>query len=782
MLRLPSALTLLCAVCAITTVPINAAAAPEPARKVAKKVANKAATQAKSETARLTALAKRVTILRDKWGIPHVYGKTDADTVFGLLYAQAEDDFPRIELNYINAMGRLAEVKGEAELMRDLRMKLFINLDSLKAQYAASPAWLKQLMTAFADGLNYYLLTHPAVTPQLITRFEPWMALSFSEGSIGGDIESVDLAALGRLYAQDPAAMLAVSASTGDQLASALADAKVAANTAMNAAATATATEIRNPQREAEPSGSNGFAIAPAISQSGHALLMINPHTSFYFRPEVHAVSAQGLNTYGAVTWGQFFVYQGFNERLGWMHTSGGADVIDEFLETVSRRDGKLVYQFGAEQRPVRAVPIRLPYRTAQGMAEKTVTAYFTHHGPVVRELDGRWVAVSLMNEPLKALQQSFLRTKARNYGEFRQVMDLRSNSSNNTVYADADGNIAYFHGNFVPMRDTRFNYRKPVDGSDPSTDWKGLHAVQDTIQLFNPPNGWIQNTNNWPYTAAGAYSPKPGAYPAYMSVHPENARGVHAVRVLESKKDFTLDSLIGAAYDTQLTAFEPLLPLLFAAWDDLPESDPLKKGLAGQIRLLRNWDMRYSLQSTATSLGVYWLQDLDKILGATAKAADMPTQEYMAKHLMPQERLHALARASAKLEGDFGSWQTPWGEINRFQRLTGDVLQPFDDNRASLPMPYVSGTWGALAAYGMTSPQKTKRIYGERGNSFVAAVEFGPRVRAKSILAGGQSGDPASPHFMDQAKMYARGEFKEVLFYRDDVEKQLERRYHPGE
>lgn len=700
----------------------------------------------KAEAARLRGLAQRVTIVRDKWGIPHVFGKTDADAVFGLLYAQAEDDFRRIELNYINALGRLAEVQGESEIYRDLRMKLFVDADSLKAHYAASPAWLKQLMNAFADGLNYYLLTHPQVKPQLLTRFEPWMALSFTEGSIGGDIESIDVRALERFYTKAPVPQDALLT------------------------------------RERETSGSNGFAIAPAISKSGHALLMINPHTSFYFRPEVHMVSKDGMNAYGAVTWGQFFVYQGFNDRLGWMHTSGGGDVIDEFVETVSAKNGKLTYRYGREERPVRAVPVRLAYRTASGMAEKTVTAYYTVNGPVVREADGKWVSVSLMNEPLKALQQSYLRTKARNFSQFRRVMDLRTNSSNNTVYADADGNIAYFHGNFMPVRDVRFNYRKPVDGSDPATAWQGLHPVAETIQLFNPANGWIQNTNNWPFSAAGAYSPKQSDYPAYMSVHPENARGIHAVRVLENKKDFTLDSLIAAAYDNQLPAFEPLLPKLFAAWEALPDGDTLKSGIAPQVHVLKRWDMRYALNSVPTSLGVFWLEDLKKMFEPAAKALEMPLPVFIETRLAPQELVFAMARASAKLEADFGTWQTQWGEINRYQRLTGDIVQPFDDSKPSIPVPFVSGNWGALAAYGMTSPQKTKRIYGERGNSFVAAVEFGKRVRAKSILAGGQSGDPASPHFNDQAEMYARGEFKDVLFYPEDIDKHVERRYHPGE
>ena len=712
------------------------------------------------ETARLKAAAQRVTILRDKWGIPHVYGKTDADAVFGLMYAQAEDDFRRVELNYINAMGRLAEVEGEAELYRDLRMKLFINPAELQAQYRQSPAWLKRLMVAYADGLNYYLATHPDVKPALITHFEPWMALSFSEGSIGGDIESVDLKQLQELYANGaklpPAPPVQVSA-----LASKL---------------------TPGSDLDQEPGGSNGFAIAPALTRDGHALLLINPHTSFYFRPEVQMHSDEGLNAYGAVTWGQFFVYQGFNERLGWMHTSGGGDVIDEYLETISEKDGQLFYRYGQEKRPLKAVDITLPYRTAAGMASKVVKVYYSHHGPIVRAKDGKWIAVRLMNEPLKALTQSYSRTKARNYKQFYQAMELRTNSSNNTVYADADGNIAYFHGNFIPKRDPKFDWKHPVDGSDPATEWQGLHAVKDTITLFNPKNGWIQNTNNWPYTAAGPYSPKARDYPAYMSMNPENPRGIHAVRVLENKKNFTLDSLIASAYDSQLPAFEPLLPQLFAAWDGLPDGDPSKAGLAPQIAALRGWDMRYALDSVPTSLAIFWAQDLAATYGPAAKAREVLVLDYIQAAITPQQRLQALERASARLAADFGTWQTPWGEINRFQRLTGDIVQPFDDSKPSLPVAFASANWGSLAAFGMTSKTSTKKIYGERGNSFVAAVEFGPRVKARSILAGGESGDPASPHFSDQAAMYARGEFKDVLFYKADVIKNLERQYHPGD
>ncbi len=432
------------------------------------------------EAARWEHEAQNVTVIRDDWGIAHVYGKTDADAVFGMIYAQAEDDFNRLETNHINAMGRLAEAEGESKIYQDLRMKLFIDPEALKKQYAASPEWLKKLMNAFADSLNFYLLKHPEVKPRVIKRFEPWMALSFTEGSIGGDIERVNLAQLEAFYGK--VSVSAESSSYDDE------------------------TE--------EPSGSNGMAIAPSNTAGHHPLLLINPHTSFFFRSESQMVSEEGLDAYGAVTWGQFFIYQGFNDRAGWMHTSSGVNAISEYLETVEKKEDRFYYKYGKEERPLEVEEIIVPYKIGQGMAEKKFKVYRTHHGPIVREADGKWVSIRLMQEPVKALTQSYTRTKAKDYDSFRQTMELHTNSSNNTIFADADGDIAYFHGNFIPKRDTQFDWTKPVDGSNPVTEWHELLSVDETPHLLNPKSGWLYNSNNWPWSAAGPSSPKKEDYP----------------------------------------------------------------------------------------------------------------------------------------------------------------------------------------------------------------------------------------------------------------------------
>jgi acyl-homoserine-lactone acylase len=706
-------------------------------------------TASAEDIARWEDRAERVEILRDRWGVAHIYGESDADTVFGTVYAQAEDDFYRLETNYINAMGRLAEAEGAQELYRDLRMKLFIDPVVLQALYQESPLWLQELMTAFADGLNYYLHTHPEIEPRVIQHFEPWMALSFTEGSIGGDIERVNLRRLEDFY--DSGNLIAQAESVHD----------------------------------GEPRGSNGFAIAPANTVNGNALLLINPHTSFFFRSELHMISGEGLNAYGAVTWGQFFIYQGFNENTGWMHTSSRADAIDEYLLDVTERADGFYYRYGDDYRRFETRVINLPYRDGDSMNSVDITAYFSHHGPVIREEDGSWVAIKLMNEPIKALTQSYTRTKANNYAEFRASMDLLTNSSNNTVYADSDGNIAYFHGNFIPRRDLSFDWNQPLDGGNPATEWQGLHPVDEIITLFNPANGWIQNTNNTPFNAAGEYSPRAEDYPVYMANNPENFRGVHAVEVLDGVSDFTIDSLLAAAYDSKLTAFEVLVPRLELVTAVLNQSDSgvsISSEVLEYIDLLRDWDYRYSLESVETSLAIYWAQELFDAVSADAAQANINVYDYMIEQATDRQILSTLRSAAETLQANFGSWQVPWGEINRYQRLTGDLVQDFDDNAPSIPVPFASGRWGSLASFGARTYPGTNRMYGTSGNSFVAAVEFGEQVRARAITVGGLSSDPDSPHFDDQAQMYADAEFREVLFYRDAIEANLERQYQPGQ
>ncbi len=702
-----------------------------------------------TEEERWQAHADNTTIIRDDFGVPHVYGKSDADAVFGLLYAQCEDDFKRVEQNYIWAIGRLAEVEGEDALYSDLRARLFMTMEEAKANYEKSPEWLKELCNAFADGINYYLHTHPEVKPRLLTHFEPWMPMYFSEGSIGGDIERISTQKIKAFYEKG------IEFPKSEVM------------------------ELKKAEEELEPQGSNGIAISGELTQSGNAMLLINPHTSFFFRGEVHMVSEEGLNAYGAVTWGQFFVYQGFNEKTGWMHTSTYTDIIDEFKESVVDIDGKLLYRYGEEMRAVETSELTLKYKTDTGYDTKKFPIYRTHHGPITHMEDDDLIASAMMWEPVKALEQSYTRSKQDGYEGFRKMMDIRTNSSNNTVYADAEGNIAYFHGNFIPVRDTIFDYTKPVDGSNPKTDWKGLHTVDENILLLNPENGWLQNCNSTPFTAALEYSPKRENYPKYMSIDRENFRGVHAISLLKNKSEYTLDSLIELAHDPYLPAFEKLIPGLVKAYNSYDDKNPK---LREAIEILEKWNFKTSKESIAMTLAHYYGTLYGRYGKRPGRMSDMELMTYFGTASPMGERTRIFEQVIDQLTTDFGTWKIPWGDVNRYQRINGDIRQPFNDAEPSIPVGLASGRWGALAAYGMRYNNGAKKIYGTRGNSFVAVVEFGNKVQAKSMLAGGQSSDPSSPHFNDQAQRYADVEFKDVAYYKEDVLNRAKRTYHPGE
>ncbi|MCO6497377.1 MAG: penicillin acylase family protein [Chitinophagaceae bacterium] len=695
--------------------------------------------------------AEDVTIIRDNYGIPHVYGNTDADAVFGLLYAQCEDDFPRVEANYIEKLGRLSEIYGESKIYDDLLTKLVIDSASAVRDYENAPEWLKKLCDAFADGINYFLYSNPHVKPQLLTRFEPWYPMLWTDGSIG-----------------------------------AISTANFGARDLKQFYSGAKETAAADIFPEEHTAGSNGFAFSPKITASGKAILYINPHVTFYFRPEVHMVSNEGLNAYGAVTWGQFFVYQGFNEFCGWMHTSSYADVSDAYIENITSENGKRLYEYDGKNYPVREAAYTIRYKSPTGITEKQFTGYFTGHGPVMGVRNGKWITVKSDNRNINGLIQSWKRTKAKSFKEYQEIMGLLANASNNTVYADRDGNIAYWHGNFIPGRDPAYDWNQPVDGTTSKTDWKGLHPVSEAIHIYNPENGWLQNCNSTPFTAAGAFSPKRENFPSYMAPDQENFRGLNAVRVLSSTKDYTIDKVIEKGYDTYLIAFESLIPAIIKAYNSLPERDLLKNSLKEAIKELQGWDLHSSTNSVATTLAIYWGERImPKIFRAKARDGEenntVNKTIAFASEAGTDQLLKPLLQTLQDLEKKFGTWKMPWGEVNRFQRISNDIENRFDDSEKSFPVGFAAATWGMLPSYSSRAFPGTVKRYGVHGNSFICAVEFGDKIKAKSLLAGGESGNPQSPHFFDQGEMYAKGNFKDVLFYKEDILNHAEASYSPG-
>ena len=710
----------------------------------------------KEEINRWQMQASSITIIRDNFGIPHIYGKTDADAVFGSLYAQCEDDFNRVEMNYIEKLGRMAEIMGESELYEDLLIRLVIDSTDAINDFNKAPVWLQKLCTAYADGINYYLYKHPNKKPALLNRFQPWYPLLWTDGSIGAintdDITADDLKAL---YGGNE---MALSNKTKEQV----------------------------NREEEKPTGSNGFAFSPKITASGNAILYINPHVTFYFRPEMQMVSDEGLDAYGAVTWGQFFIYQGFNTHCGWMHTSSYTDAADEYIEKLQQQNGKWFYEYEHAQKPVIEKTIVLKYKKEDGLASKTITALYTGHGPIMAKRNGQYLSVKADNRLMNGLIQCWQRTKTKSFADYKKTMALLGNISNNTVYADAEGNIAYWHGNRIPIRDTTYDWSKPVDGTIAATEWKGYYKPDETVHVYNPPNGWLQNCNSTPFTVAGANSPQKKDYPPYMAPDPQNFRGVNAVRVLSEESHYTIDKVIKAGYDKRLAAFEVLVPALVQSYEKNRNEYASYTALDSAINILKNWDYRCGENSIATMLAITWGEKiLPAIVHTELDAEDAGFVEKATQFTATasaEALLQPMLAAITDLQNKFGNWQISWGDINRFQRISADIDNKFDDSKPSIPVGFASSTWGMLPSFASRSFPGTEKRYGAYGNSFICVVEFGKHIQAKSLLAGGESGDPSSPHFFDQANMYSKGQFKDVLFYKEDVLKHAEKTYHPGE
>ena len=703
----------------------------------------------KAEIIRWQKQAANITIIRDNYGIPHVYGKTDADAVFGLLYAQCEDDFRRVEMNYIEKLGRLSEVNGEKDMYNDLLIRLVIDSADAIKDYNNANDTLKKILNAFADGVNYFLYKNQNVKPLLLNHFQPWYPLLWTDGSIGAiSTGGISVEELKNFYSGSDEAF------------------------------------TEKGVREEDPTGSNGFAFAPKITESGKAILYINPHVTFYFRPEVHMVSEEGLNAYGAVTWGQAFIYQGFNEHCGWMHTSSKVDISDAYIEKVTNKEGVWFYEYDGEQKTVIKKLISIKYKTATGFETKNFNSLFTHHGPIMAKRDGKYLSLRHNNRDTKGFMQSWLRTKAQSFSDFKKTMDMGANPSNNTVYADAEGNIAYWHGNFLPRRDPKYDWSKPVDGSTSATAWQGYHTVDESVHIYNPQNGWLQNCNSTPFTVAGKYSPKKADYASYLAPDEENFRGINAVRVLDEEKKYTLDKVIKAGYDTRLAAFEVLVPALINSYENkMNKSDTAYLQLKDIMAVLKKWNYRSAENSVATTLAITWGEKILPLLYKVKSGADVVEKtNYFAENATADELINPMLAVVKELKSNFGKWQVAWGEINRFQRIANDIEYKFDDGKPSLPDGFASATWGMLPSYSSSTYPGTKKRYGYHGNSFICAVEFGKKVKAKSLLAGGESGNTNSKHFFDQGLMYSKGQFKDVLFYKKDVLKHVERRYHPGE
>lgn len=693
----------------------------------------------------------RATIYRDAWGAPHVLADTDEGAVFGMGWALADDDWPLIEGNYLNALGRSAEQRGEAGLADDWMARALDIVDLSKAEYAAAPPRIQHLLDAFTDGINAWLEEHPQGGIGRLESVEPWYPLALIRF---------------KYYQNEFLGYAGLRGRWTDRL---LAEGLAGSPAFIGEGITRTAASV--PFYEGQfgplgrrPRGSNQWAVAPSRTAAGQALLLINPHQSFVGvqrYAEVHVDSEEGLRFSGLTVFGFALPYMGHNDRLGWAYTDNYADHSDLWSLDLDDPANPLAYRYDGAHRPIEERSDTLRVRVGSALEVRPVRLWRSHHGPVVGiDDEGRPLAVGLARiDEGGWLEQWEAMIRARDVDAWKAAASRLNVAYMNAMYADADGNIGYVYGSAVPVRAPGVDPGGILEGSDPATEWQGFHTFEELPQVWNPASGWLMNTNSTPFTATVDLPFDRSDFPAYMvGDETDNARAVSSRRILTEMTDATFESFAAAVWDSRLSVADDVVPLVKAAWDGGAARGRGGPQLAEAVERLVAWDRVADTLSVETT----WLLLAGELRNAAEglDALEAPGATWLA----------ALDETLRMLEDEWGTIEVPWGRVNRHQRPLPGAALSLDPSRESLAIGGAPGGLGSVFSYYSAPGLSAGPRLGRAGNSFVKVVEFGPTPRAASILNYGQSGNPDSPHFFDQAPLYAARTFKPAWFTRADV------------
>jgi acyl-homoserine-lactone acylase len=705
-----------------------------------------------------TELARDVTITRDGYGVPHIDGKTDEAVLFGFGYCQAEDNFWQLEESYMMGLGRLCELYGKQFLAKDMRVRAFEIPQRSKEDFQKIERAPRRAGAAFAAGINYYLETHPPTKPRVLTKIEPWHLLAF------GRAATLELVA-GHMHVG------------GGEIPSKYQPKPL---------------EEKLKEEVKAATGSNAWAIAGSKTRSGKAMLVINPHQPYYgFGQfyESHLRSGEGWNFSGASFLGTPLPVIGHTEYCGWGMTTNEPNVGSSWRETFDDPNEPLNYRYGTGYR--KATEWKDTIKSKRGNTLETIDCTFrkTHHGPVLKKLsDKEYVSGNIARfYDMVLSRQSMKMIRAKNITEFREAMAMLELPLFNTVYADAHGNIFYIYNGIIPKRDPSFDWMHPVDGSDPRTEWQGVHPTSDLPQVLNPPSGYVQNCNSTPFTTTDDSGPAIGDYPEYMieDRHDDKRRAKMSRVLLRGAKDLTFERLQELAFDTTVYWALTELPRYRGEFNQLRQADAtLAAEVEPYLTHLLDWNCKGTVESTQATLCVAWYEELYGF----GYPAETLKKEFVAN--VP-EQFKALVTAAKKLESNFGKWRVPYGDVNRLQRhpdISDFYKIPYSDTLPSLPSAGMPGPPGVVFTMYFTPtiyfpPFKLmKNHYAVVGTSYLSIVEFGDRAKSKSLLQFGESGDPKSPHFFDQAALLSKKQLKESPLYWDEVESAAKRVYHPGD
>lgn len=510
--------------------------------------------------------------------------------------------------------------------------------------------------------------------------------------------------------------------------------------------------------------GSNAWALAPSRTTSGNAMLLANPHIPLGNVYEAHVHSAEGLHVSGMLAYGRGLLPAiGFNERIAWTLTVNRPDTVDLYAVKL---DGD-TYEHGDEVREVTERQVTLQ---VQGSDDHQFVVRSTHHGPILSEQNGvAYVARVAGLDRGGLLGQSYALARAGSVGEAFEAFERRALLFHNVVVADASGSIGYLYNAAIPKRNDGHDWGRVVDGNDPSTDWLGLHPVAELPQVVDPECGFVQNCNSppWETTATGS-DPRPEDFPEYMVGNElRDARLPMSLELLGRDESFDFEEWQQAAFDPTIHDPTGLLPHLLG---ELVGHRKEEVGSAGAR--LAVWDRRSHPESVEATWYLLWLE---RVAGYAT-----PQGELDPSRLPPGVAVRNFVRVLEHLEEQYSTLEVAWGEINRHQR---PIDGAWSDERASEPCAGAHAWAGTTFCFLARRPEGCRRRYGFHGNSYVAAIELTPDgPRARTLIDFGQSTDPSSPHFDDQAALYARGEMKAAPFTRAEVRAATRRSYSPGD
>ena len=674
----------------------------------------------KSKLDQMEEMAQDVKIYRDSYGVAHIYGPTDPSVIFGSAYARAEDRFNKIDQMYTMALGKNAEAYGKNAMYSDILVRAFEIPRLSKEEYQNASPELKAICDAYADGINYYLMKNPDIEFTVIDEFKPWYVFA--------GLRMVHLSQVLRMGLNPGEVQENINMQTFNE--------------------------------------SNMWAISPEKSATGNAMLCINPHLQFDEPYEIHLHSEEGLQISGAYIQGlgitPFFAY---NEYLGWSLTGNQANSVDIYNETFDNPEDSLLYKYDQGYRKAQIWQDTIKVKTNSGFERQILTLRKTHHGPILAERDGKQLAVKVgkMKEGGMA-QQLYSMARSQSITEFKEAIKDCAIPRHNIMAADKDGNIFYAYCPPIPKRNSKFDWSNPVDGSNPETEWQGYHTLDELPQVLNPESGFIQNCNTTPFTTTSEGNPQRTDYPDYIAEkETDYLRAQLLRRILANEDSFSFEEWADLAFDTYIMKAEEELPALFEEWNKyktagIEYDDELQQA----IEVLANWDKRGAVNSIATTLFVLWHEKLSR----TNENEDW-------------EKVNALKDVIQVCDSVYGDWRLQWGAINRLQR---PKKGGYNDQRKSFPVGAVDDNLGTIFAFRSRQRKNTKKRYGYYGQSYVCVVEFGDEVKSKSIIPFGQSSDPESSHFFDQAKLFAKKEFKPSWYYLTEIKNNLEKVYNPGE